>query len=102
MLAPAQSSPEYIIPDTGTTVRLTGVVELALEVDAAGNLKDMQGRNRGAAVVSVSARRPCPISTAQNLFRRSATANLSTAKLRFRFITSHQGSDWSPADLHGS
>jgi TonB family protein len=28
-------------PDTGTTVRLTGVVQLALEVDAAGNLKDM-------------------------------------------------------------
>jgi TonB family protein len=29
-------------PDTGTTVRLTGVVELALEVDAAGNLKNMR------------------------------------------------------------
>jgi TonB family protein len=29
-------------PDTGTTVRLTGVVELALEVDAAGNLKNMK------------------------------------------------------------
>jgi TonB family protein len=29
-------------PDTGTTVMLTGVVELALNVDAAGNLKNMQ------------------------------------------------------------
>jgi len=29
-------------PDTGTTVRLTGVVELALEVDAVGNLKNMR------------------------------------------------------------
>src|SRR6188472_1494163 len=29
-------------PDTPTTVRLTGVVELALEVDAAGNLKNMR------------------------------------------------------------
>jgi TonB family protein len=29
-------------PDIPTTVRLTGVVELALEVDAAGNLKNMQ------------------------------------------------------------
>src|SRR5213080_880098 len=29
-------------PDTGTTVQLTGVVELALEVDAAGNLKSIQ------------------------------------------------------------
>jgi len=29
-------------PDTGTTVMLTGVVELALEVDAAGNLKNIQ------------------------------------------------------------
>jgi TonB family protein len=29
-------------PDTGTTVRLTGVAELAIEVDAAGNLKSMQ------------------------------------------------------------
>ena len=28
-------------PDTGTTVRLTGVVELALDVDAAGNLRNM-------------------------------------------------------------
>jgi TonB family protein len=28
-------------PDTGTTVQLTGVVELSLEVDAAGNLKNM-------------------------------------------------------------
>jgi len=29
-------------PETPTTVKLTGVVELALEVDAAGNLKSMQ------------------------------------------------------------
>ena len=29
-------------PDTGTTVSLTGVVELALDVDAAGNLKNIQ------------------------------------------------------------
>jgi hypothetical protein len=29
-------------PDTGSTVRLTGVAELALNVDAAGNLKSMQ------------------------------------------------------------
>lgn len=29
-------------PDTGTTVMLTGVVELALDVDAAGNLKNMK------------------------------------------------------------
>ncbi len=29
-------------PDTGTTVRMTGVAELALNVDAAGNLKSMQ------------------------------------------------------------
>jgi TonB family protein len=29
-------------PDTGTSVRLTGVVELSLDVDAAGNLKNMQ------------------------------------------------------------
>lgn len=29
-------------PDTGTTVVLTGVVELSLAVDAAGNLKDVQ------------------------------------------------------------
>jgi TonB family protein len=29
-------------PDTGTTVRLTGVVELALEVDAVGNPKNMR------------------------------------------------------------
>jgi TonB family protein len=29
-------------PDTGTTVLLTGVVELALDVDAAGNLKNMK------------------------------------------------------------
>src|SRR5438552_11469718 len=29
-------------PDTGTTVQLTGVAELALEVDARGNLKSMQ------------------------------------------------------------
>jgi TonB family protein len=29
-------------PETGTTVRLTGVVELALEVDAAGNLKNIK------------------------------------------------------------
>jgi TonB family protein len=29
-------------PDTGTTVMLTGVVELALDVDAAGNLKNIQ------------------------------------------------------------
>jgi len=29
-------------PDTGTTVALTGVVELALDVDAAGNLKNIQ------------------------------------------------------------
>ncbi len=29
-------------PDTGTTVMLTGAVELAVEVDAAGNLKRMQ------------------------------------------------------------
>jgi TonB family protein len=29
-------------PDTGTTVMLTGVAELALEVDASGNLKSMQ------------------------------------------------------------
>jgi TonB family protein len=29
-------------PETPTTVKLTGVVELALEVDAAGNLKNMQ------------------------------------------------------------
>jgi len=28
-------------PETGTTVRLTGVVELALDVDAAGNLRNM-------------------------------------------------------------
>jgi len=28
-------------PDTGTTVKLTGVVELALDVDAAGNLRNM-------------------------------------------------------------
>jgi TonB family protein len=29
-------------PDTGTTVMVTGVVELALDVDAAGNLKNIQ------------------------------------------------------------
>ncbi len=29
-------------PDTGTTVQLTGVAELALNVDVAGNLKSMQ------------------------------------------------------------
>jgi TonB family protein len=29
-------------PDTGTTVMVTGVVELALEVDAAGNLKNIR------------------------------------------------------------
>ena len=29
-------------PETGTTVAVTGVVELALKVDAAGNLKNMQ------------------------------------------------------------
>jgi TonB family protein len=29
-------------PETGTTVALTGVVELALDVDAAGNLKNIQ------------------------------------------------------------
>ena len=29
-------------PDTGTTVQLTGVAELALNVDAAGNLKSME------------------------------------------------------------
>src|SRR5437667_8451123 len=29
-------------PDTGTTVALTGVVELALDIDAAGNLKNIQ------------------------------------------------------------
>jgi len=29
-------------PDTATTVALTGVVELALDVDAAGNLKNIQ------------------------------------------------------------
>ena len=29
-------------PDTGTTVQLTGVAELALNVDAGGNLKSMQ------------------------------------------------------------
>lgn len=29
-------------PDTGTSVALTGVVELMLEIDAAGNLKNMQ------------------------------------------------------------
>jgi len=29
-------------PDTGTSVMVTGVVELALEVDAAGNLKNMK------------------------------------------------------------
>jgi TonB family protein len=29
-------------PDTGTTVALTGVAELALDVDAAGNLKNIQ------------------------------------------------------------
>src|SRR5436190_5681311 len=29
-------------PDTGTTVQLTGLAELALNVDAAGNLKSMQ------------------------------------------------------------
>jgi hypothetical protein len=29
-------------PDTGTTVQLTGVAELALDVDARGNLKSMQ------------------------------------------------------------
>jgi TonB family protein len=29
-------------PDTGTSVALTGVVELALDVDAAGNLKNIQ------------------------------------------------------------
>jgi hypothetical protein len=34
------TGPHY--PDTGTTVRLTGVAELALNVDAAGNLKNMQ------------------------------------------------------------
>jgi len=34
------TGPHY--PDTGSTVRLTGVAELALNVDAAGNLKNMQ------------------------------------------------------------
>src|SRR5207249_6000578 len=29
-------------PDTGTTVQLTGVAELALNVDTGGNLKSMQ------------------------------------------------------------
>src|SRR5437764_3969945 len=29
-------------PDTGTTVALTGVVELALDIDAAGNLRNIQ------------------------------------------------------------
>ena len=32
-------------PDTGTTVMVTGVVELALQVDAAGNLKNMKVLN---------------------------------------------------------
>ena len=89
MLVPAQNSPEYIIPTQERTVMVTGVVELELEVDAAGNLKNMRVVTEEPAYLGL-ARRPCLISMAQNLFRRSATANRSRAKSPFRFITSHQ------------
>jgi TonB-like protein len=40
-VGPASKFTGVHYPDTGTTVMLTGVVELALDVDAAGNLRNM-------------------------------------------------------------
>jgi TonB family protein len=41
-VGPGSSFTGINYPDTGTTVMVTGVVELALEVDAAGNLKNIR------------------------------------------------------------
>ena len=63
-------------PDTGSSVAVTGVVELALNVDAKGNLKDIQVylRNRR---FWVSEMRRVRISMARDSSRPSATVSQS-------------------------
>jgi hypothetical protein len=63
-------------PDTGSTVAVTGVVELALNVDAKGNLKNIQVLSEDRHCW-VSATRRLRISMARNSSRPSATANRS-------------------------